>query len=133
MPCGALVIWTSVPVGSIFKLQATGDCGSCDVSALVSMNGAPRANLENNDICPGPATIAVDGPRQRWTIKPTLIAMNRLPQPVGLRASIEDAAGNVVDVPNGTGGTEPAMCEWQSGTTPGSTLDITINVRSVTA
>lgn len=133
MPCGAIVIWTSVPVGSVFKLQANGNCNSYDVSAIVSMNGEARPNLEHDQICPGPATIHIDGTRQRWSIRPALITMNPLTNPIVLRASLEDAAGNVVQVPNGMGGTEPAMCEWPSGTTPGSTLELTINVRSVTA
>lgn len=130
-PCGALVIWTSVPVGSKFLLESDGDCGTYDVSALVSMNGSPFPNLEHADICRGTAAIDIDGKSQRWTIEITLIVMNKLSKGVNLEARIEDAAGNVIQVPDGTGGTEPALCQWQSGTSAGSSLEIVINVRSV--
>jgi hypothetical protein len=130
-PCGTAVIWTSVPVGSIFKLQCIGDGNTFDVSALVSMNDDPQPSLEHDDIVPGPASIEITGKKQRWDIAATLIVVSTLTKGILMKAWLEDAGGTIVQVPDGNGGMKPAQCEWTSGKTAGSTLEVTITIRSV--
>jgi hypothetical protein len=130
-PCGTAVVWTSVPVGSIFKLQCIGDGNTFDVSAFVSMNDDPQPSLEHDDIVPGPASVEITGKKQRWDIAPTLIVVSPLTKGIVMKAWLEDAAGNIVQVPDGNGGQEPAQCEWTTAKTAGTTLEILITIRSV--
>lgn len=125
------IIWTSVPLGSRLQLRCDGDKDDFDVSALVTLNGQPRPNLEKDDISPGPATIAIDATKQRWEVLPSLIVMTALATPLTLQAQIVNPFGTVINVPDGNGNQIPAKAQWQSPTTEGALLEIAIHIRSV--
>jgi hypothetical protein len=130
MPDDSVVMWTEIPVGSRFKLQCDGRKSDYDFSALVGLNDQPQPNIEIGDVDPGPAVIPIDENDQRWDIAPTLIVMRKLTKAITLKASVVDKHGNVVQVPSGTGKKIPAQAEWKSGTTAGSTLEVSILLNS---
>lgn len=130
MACGTLVIWSRVPVGSIFKIRARGDVNLFNALAGVVLNGQSRPMLRHDDIVPGPAEIAIDGPRQKWIIRPTVILTGDPDQPIELEAWLEDTAGNVVQVPDGADGLEDARCQWSIDEDALSPLAIRLLIRS---
>lgn len=133
MACGTLVIWSRVPVGSVFKIRARGDQDLFNVMAGVVLNGQARPMLRHEQIVPGPASIDVDAPGQRWIIRPAVILTADPEDPVELEAWIEDQNGNVVQVPGGAGDLEDARCEWSIDEDALSPLTVRILIRSEVA
>lgn len=123
------VFWTGVPAGSTFKLRCDGKKGTYDFVALVSENGTPEPSIEIDDVNPGPAKQVMDK-NQKWIISPTLIVMNKLTKAVTLTASIVGKNDQPVQVPDGNGNQIPAEAEWQSGKAAGSTLEVSILIKS---
>lgn len=123
------VFWTGVPAGSTFKLQCDGKKSDYDFVVLVSLNGSPKPNIEIDDVNPGPAKQPIQK-KQKWIISPTLIVMKKLTKAITLTASVVDKNKQPVQVPDGNGGQIPAEAQWKSGKAAGSTLEVTILIKS---
>ena len=123
------VLWTGVPAGSTFKLQCDGKKSDYDFVALVSENGAPEPNIEIDDVNPGPARQPLQK-NEKWVISPTLIVTKKLTKAVTLAASIVDGNDQPVQVPDGSGGQIPAEMQWKSGKAAGSTLEVSILIKT---
>jgi hypothetical protein len=126
------VIWRNLPVGSVLRLQANGSVEDYELPVKIKLNGAAHGGFEVDDLNPGPATIDIDATLQRWNIAPTIIVMTELQDPITLTASVVNGS-QVVDVPDGTGGTIPAQAQWQSSRSAGSLFEVAIFARSVTS
>ena len=128
----AFVMWSDVPLNSTFVLECDGSCSAMDNVALVTVNDDPRPNIECVDFCTGPHRLDLTE-LGNWDIAPTLINMRALTRAATLQARVVDTAGEVVQVPSGTGPMMPAEAEWRSGRSSGSTLNVGIIITVVPA
>jgi hypothetical protein len=110
--CDNIVFWSPVPAGSILKIKGAGDINVFDVTVGRSMNGAHQTPFGFKQVVPGPASQVV-GKSERWVFTAVVSLFGTPKQPVTISASVEDAAGKKVQLPDANGALADLDCQWQ--------------------
>jgi len=114
MACDPLMIWRPVPDKSFFQASVAGDENVFDVQLDVAFAGKPPQTIPHEMLVPGPAKIPINaGDHGAFDLLLNITGEPLPGTPVVVDLRIVDAAGKIVQVIDGKGGTVPAQCASQ--------------------
>jgi hypothetical protein len=118
MPCGNLVIWRHIPVGSTFGLEAEGAGDNFNITVAVDCDSTgAESPWRHDDVTPGPKTkvIGQNGQNDSCTFTVFISVLSISGDPMCLKAWVENPPG-----------TKIKECDWKFSE-PGN-FQIMINV-----